>query len=648
METSPLTSSPEKENAVEVVFIEEQISGNENALKRKSDERLEGAMSKVCKVEPLQNSQANNLLISNLVADVDQKKAASDESLKKITELELEVVKMEAMEATHTNDLNTMVERHRVAIEALKESNQKEISDLKEAHRKAIDEVIAEKNSFVDTQSQTIDLMKQSMMAKFDKDLEKNVHKYKDEIETLKKEHQKEINDKQEWHRKSLVELTNNNNLVLQKVMAEKFQVIESQKQNFESVKNAFVEEKQRMINERKNIEKTHDEKLNSLKNELKHAIAAIVQTHNTEMQTLKDSCKNQLDKTKLLNDDVIKNLANKLDSERRFYCDQISQLKDDIEDLKESHQIEIVDLKEANLKALILATTDHKNTIGSEDLQTTNQLKKQLNEKSKFHSENVQRVIKKCDMKRMNDISGLKSELKTQAESHAIEMKRLANEMEMLKKNCVDVERLKRQYDAERAEWNHKFEKSSKENDKLHGYVVNKLKNDHEFIVQELQQKLNQKLVECGETTKQLNEQKTAFETELKTSKENHIRTVTKLQSELNKSKEMNSKSGEELKKRQNRMEELEKKTTELLNERMKFVNESNHFRMNGEWPGKEQEMLAEIDQLKRAEQSHKRLIEQHPILYNENINLKSSHQQLDQVSQLFCNLSYLDKCFQ
>lgn len=632
------TSSLEKENIeVEKKNIEKPICEHENPLKRKCDDRVENSLSKVCKVEPLKNFQANNLLMLNLIADVNQKKLAAEESLRKIPKLEVDVLNMDALDATHANELNTLVERNRLAIEALKKSSQNETNDLIEAHRKAMDDIITEKNSFVDTQSQTIDLMKQSMMAKFVKDLEKIEQKYKEEIETMKENHRNDINDKEESHRKSIVELSKNNNLTLEKVMVEKFQVIESQNKIFNSVKKAFAEENQRLINELNNIKKTHDEKLSSLKKEMDDAIAAMVQSHNTEIQMVKISCQNQLNETNQLKDNVIKNFATKLDKERRFYCDQISQLKDDIEKQKELHQKEIADLREADLKALTAAKKDHKNNIGPEDHETNNQLKKQLIEKSKFHSENIQNIIKKCEVKRMKDISGLKSELKNQAEVHAIELKRLTDAIEMLNKSCGKMERFKSQQDAELDEWNRKFEKNSKQNDKLHEYVVNQLKKNHEGIVQELQQKLNQKMVECEGTMTQLNEQKTAFETELKTSKENHIRTVAKLQSEMKKTKEMNGKSAEELKNLQNRSLQFEKKTTELQNERMKFVNELNHLRMNCGQPGKEQAMLAEIDRLKHVEQSHKYLAEQHPILYNENINLKSSHQQLEQVSEMF-----------
>lgn len=633
IEISPQsTSLPEKEN-IEVIVVEEQICGNKNPLKRKFDEKVvAGSSSKVCKVEPLKNFQANNLLISNSIADVKQKKVAADESLKKIPKLEAEVVNMDAMKVTYANDRNTLIERHRLAIEALKESNHNEINELNEAHRKALDEVITEKNSFVDTQSQTIDLMKQSMMAKFDKDLEKNGQKFKDEIENLKAEHRKEINDKEESHRKSLVELNKSNSEVLRKVMAEKFHVIESQNQNFELVKNRFAEEKQRLINERDNIKKTHDEKFNLLKSEMEDAIAAMNQSHNTEIQMLKDSSQNQLNETNQLKDNVINNLATKLDKERRFYCDQICRLKDDIENQKDSRQKEIVDLEALN--ALTAAKTDHKNNIDPANLET---IEKQLIEKSKFHSENVQSIIKKCDVKRMKDISVLKSELKNQSEAHAIELNRLADEIELLKKNGGEIERMKSQHDAERTEWNRKFEKNSKENDKLHEYVVNQLKKNHEVIVQELYQKSNQKLLQCEETMKKLNEQKTAFETELKTSKENHIQTITKLQSEMKKTNEMNNKRTEELQMAQYRILEFEKKTTELQNERMQFVNELNRLRMNCGQPGEEQAMLAKNDRHTRIEQSHKYLTEQHSILYNENIKLKSSHQRLDQVSQMF-----------
>lgn len=113
IEIIALTSSPEKENNIEY------------PLKRKCDvrlERLKGSTSKVLK--PLKSLPADNLSISNLVADVNQTKVASDESLKKIADSELVAVmagNVKAMEIAHTNDLNIMAERNRVAIEALKE-----------------------------------------------------------------------------------------------------------------------------------------------------------------------------------------------------------------------------------------------------------------------------------------------------------------------------------------------------------------------------------------------------------------------------------------------------------------------------------------------------------------------------------------------
>lgn len=60
----------------------------------------------------------------------------------------------------------------------------------------------------------------------------------------------------------------------------------------------------------------THDEKMNSLKKEMEHTIAAMVHTHNTEKQTWKDSCNNQLDETKPMHEDAINKLTNQI----RFY----------------------------------------------------------------------------------------------------------------------------------------------------------------------------------------------------------------------------------------------------------------------------------------------------------------------------------------
>lgn len=329
------------------------------------------------------------------------------------------------------------------------------------------------------------------------------------------------------------------------------------------------------------------ESEIDSLKREMGNVIGEMIRCHSTDVQTLKQSHQNVLEEQSLLNKNVIETLAAKLEKGRKYYCGQISRLKDDFEELKESHQREII-----SLKALYAEKTEQKeNVIRTEAVEIIAQLKEQLAEqvekfdeqmtkKSQFHTENVQNILRKYELKRMQSISDLKGVFEIQTKAHAVELKRLTTETEMLKKSCAAMEHFKAQPNIKRAK-----------------RCPDQFQTKNEQIILDLRQKLNRKSVACEQTINSLDEQK------------------IQLQMELKKSEKLR-KSG------QRRISEIEKIITELKHERLALTNE--------------------INRLKRVEQSHKYLAERHTILYNENENLESAHQQLRQVSETqthFCS---------